>query len=76
MLRHPDHFSTGVFLWSHHEKLVIIDQTMAFVGGLDLAYGRWDTNAHPLGDHHLAVDHKISIKGTISSLVQNTSVSR
>ena len=41
MLRHPEHFSTGVFLWSHHEKLVVIDQTLAFVGGIDLAFGRW-----------------------------------
>ena len=35
-------------LWSHHEKLVIIDQQIAFVGGLDLCWGRFDTNKHPI----------------------------
>lgn len=46
ILRHPDHFFNGVFLWSHHEKLVIIDQTVAFLGGIDLCYGRWDDENH------------------------------
>jgi phosphatidylserine/phosphatidylglycerophosphate/cardiolipin synthase-like enzyme/uncharacterized membrane protein YdjX (TVP38/TMEM64 family) len=31
---------------SHHEKLVVIDDAVAFTGGLDLAPGRWDTRAH------------------------------
>ena len=35
-------------LWSHHEKLVIIDQKIAFVGGLDLCWGRYDSNNHPI----------------------------
>ena len=39
--------STSI-LWSHHEKLVIIDQQIAFVGGLDLCWGRYDTNKHPI----------------------------
>lgn len=46
VLRHPDHFFNGVFLWSHHEKLVVIDQTIAFMGGIDLCYGRWDDESH------------------------------
>ena len=29
------------FLWSHHEKLCIIDQCVAFVGGIDLCAGRY-----------------------------------
>ena len=29
-------------LWSHHEKIVVIDQQIAFVGGIDLCSGRWD----------------------------------
>ena len=44
--RHPSGISD--LLWSHHEKLVIIDQIIAYVGGLDLCWGRWDTNAHQL----------------------------
>jgi phospholipase D1/2 len=31
---------------SHHAKIVVIDDAMAFVGGLDLAQGRWDTPEH------------------------------
>ena len=35
-------------LWSHHEKLVIIDQIIGYVGGLDLCWGRYDSNEHPI----------------------------
>jgi phospholipase D1/2 len=31
--------------FSHHQKSVVVDGHVAFLGGLDLAYGRWDTNA-------------------------------
>ena len=44
--RHPKGSSS--ILWSHHEKLVIIDQQIAFVGGLDLCWGRYDTHKHPI----------------------------
>ncbi|EPY78441.1 phospholipase D1 isoform b [Camelus ferus] len=50
VMRHPDHVSSSVYLWAHHEKLVIIDQSVAFLGGIDLAYGRWDDNEHRLTD--------------------------
>ncbi|XP_029471136.1 phospholipase D1 isoform X1 [Rhinatrema bivittatum] len=50
VMRHPDHVSSTVYLWAHHEKLVIIDQSVAFVGGIDLAYGRWDDDEHRLTD--------------------------
>jgi phospholipase D1/2 len=30
-----------VLYWAHHEKLCLIDGTVAFMGGLDLCYGRW-----------------------------------
>lgn len=33
-----------VLYWAHHEKLCIIDGHTAFMGGIDLCYGRWDTN--------------------------------
>ena len=47
-------FSTGAY--THHQKSVICDaeaasggrRLMAFVGGLDLTGGRWDTPDHPL----------------------------
>ncbi|KAF2628526.1 phospholipase D/nuclease [Macroventuria anomochaeta] len=41
-----------VLYWAHHEKLCLIDGTIAFMGGLDLCYGRWDTNSHPIADAH------------------------
>ncbi|CAF4114210.1 unnamed protein product, partial [Rotaria sordida] len=31
---------------SHHEKTIIIDQRIAFIGGIDIAWGRWDTDEH------------------------------
>uniref|UniRef100_A0A670KFM1 Phospholipase n=1 Tax=Podarcis muralis TaxID=64176 RepID=A0A670KFM1_PODMU len=50
VMRHPDHVSSIIFLWAHHEKLVVVDQSVAFLGGLDLAYGRWDTHEYRLAD--------------------------
>ena len=35
---------------SHHQKLVVIDDVVAFCGGLDLAAGRFDTPAHRVVD--------------------------
>jgi phospholipase D1/2 len=31
---------------SHHEKLVVVDDSVAFCGGIDLTICRWDTSAH------------------------------
>ena len=47
VLRHP---RTFVSLWSHHEKICIIDTQVAFLGGIDLCLGRYDTNDHPIVD--------------------------
>lgn len=33
-------------LSSHHQKFVVIDDAMAFAGGMDLTSGRWDTHEH------------------------------
>lgn len=49
VLMHPNYLLIP-FMWSHHEKLVIVDQLVAFMGGLDLGYGRFDTPAHSLID--------------------------
>ncbi|XP_026985981.1 phospholipase D2 isoform X2 [Sagmatias obliquidens] len=46
VMRHPDQ----VTLWAHHEKLLVVDQAVAFLGGLDLAYGRWDDLHYRLTD--------------------------
>ncbi|XP_066265990.1 phospholipase D1-like isoform X2 [Branchiostoma lanceolatum] len=50
VLRHPDHLPGGIFLWAHHEKVVVVDQSIAFLGGIDLCYGRWDDYLHRLAD--------------------------
>lgn len=31
---------------SHHQKIVVIDDCLAFCGGIDITAGRWDTRAH------------------------------
>lgn len=31
---------------SHHQKIVVIDESMAFCGGIDMTEGRWDTRDH------------------------------
>jgi len=46
IIRHP--FYVFPFLWSHHEKIVIIDQSFGFLGGLDICYGRYDTPEHTI----------------------------
>jgi phospholipase D1/2 len=35
---------------SHHQKLVVIDDAIAFCGGIDLTCRRWDTCAHAADD--------------------------
>lgn len=35
---------------SHHEKIVVIDDALAFVGGMDLTARRWDTPEHRPAD--------------------------
>lgn len=57
VLRLPNQFLLGTYFWAHHEKLCIIDSTVAFVGGIDLCYGRYDT-----ADHVLVDDSKINFE--------------
>ena len=37
---------------SHHQKLVTVDDSIAFVGGIDLTSGRWDTREHLASSPH------------------------
>lgn len=48
--RSPSHLKTGTFYWAHHEKMCVIDQMIAFMGGFDLCFGRYDTPSHALVD--------------------------
>ncbi|KAK9314362.1 hypothetical protein V1522DRAFT_430399 [Lipomyces starkeyi] len=49
--RSPNQFRQNILFWAHHEKLVIVDHVIAFIGGLDLCFGRWDTPQHVLTDN-------------------------
>nr|KAF6475680.1 phospholipase D1 [Rousettus aegyptiacus] len=73
VMRHPDHVSSSVYLWAHHEKLVIIDQSVAFVGGIDLAYGRWDDHEHRLTD--VGSVKRVTTGPSLSSLTAETTES-
>jgi len=46
-LRFDRNFPTG---GSQHQKLVVIDDAVAFAGGMDLAADRWDTPDHKADD--------------------------
>ncbi|OTA94282.1 hypothetical protein M434DRAFT_394836 [Hypoxylon sp. CO27-5] len=45
-------FGDTVLYWAHHEKLCVVDRRIAFMGGLDMCFGRYDTNSHPIADAH------------------------
>lgn len=78
VLRHPDHINEPnrllTIMWAHHEKLVIIDQSVAYFGGIDLCYGRWDNHLHKLTDLGSVVGSGVSNQQTSPSLpVDSTS---
>ena len=55
--RHPSNANVALHLttmcrWSTHEKIVVVDRKIAFVGGIDLCFGRWDTRKHELKDDY------------------------
>lgn len=50
VIRSPNQLLQNTYFWAHHEKLCIIDHTIAFLGGIDLCYGRYDTPDHVLTD--------------------------
>ncbi len=61
---------------AHHQKMVCIDDSLAFVGGIDLTVRRWDTSRHaaddpvrlrdnggiydPVHDVHMLVDGRVA----------------
>ena len=52
ILRHPERGIAGAkLLWAHHEKICVIDDKIAYLGGIDLCYGRYDTQEHRLFDN-------------------------
>jgi len=47
--RLDDHHPLGA---SHHQKIISIDDKLAFSGGMDLTQGRWDTARHTANNRH------------------------
>jgi phosphatidylserine/phosphatidylglycerophosphate/cardiolipin synthase-like enzyme/uncharacterized membrane protein YdjX (TVP38/TMEM64 family) len=62
---------------SHHQKIVVIDDALAFSGGMDLTGRRWDTPEHKLDDprridpwgapYHPFHDVQIAVDGDAAS---------
>ncbi len=57
---------------SHHQKIIVIDDRIAFCGGMDIALGRWDTPEHfadnplredPIGKYGPYHDFQILLEG-------------
>lgn len=48
--RSPHQFKKNQFFFAHHEKICIVDHDIAFIGGIDLCFGRWDCPQHPVVD--------------------------
>lgn len=64
---------------SHHQKIVVIDDTLAFVGGIDITKERWDTPDHapddprrvdregnPYGPFH---DIQMAVQGPVAGMI-------
>lgn len=50
VLRSPNQLKKNQFFYAHHEKVCIVDHDVAFLGGIDLCFGRWDNPQHPITD--------------------------
>lgn len=64
---------------SHHQKFVVIDGVLAFCGGIDLTFKRWDTCKHIADDAHRTADGEpyppfhdvmLMVEGEIASRVE------
>ncbi|KAK1021647.1 hypothetical protein LTS16_026360 [Friedmanniomyces endolithicus] len=53
----------SILYWAHHEKLLIVDGRVGFMGGLDMCFGRWDTNHHSIADAHPSDLNRIMFPG-------------
>ena len=53
--------------------MVIVDRSIAFIGGIDLCYGHWDTRYHELMDNfdiHPAVDQSYALKSKLERSIE------
>lgn len=42
----------------HHQKIIVVDDEIAFCGGMDIALGRWDRRSH-----HIEVENRVDPGG-------------
>jgi phospholipase D1/2 len=64
---------------SHHEKVVVVDERLAFVGGIDLTIRRWDTPEHlerealrvdPFGEPYAPIhDVQMCVDGPVAAAI-------
>lgn len=50
VIRDPTGIKNLLHLWSHHQKTCVIDNTVGYVGGIDIAIGRYDDATYQLVD--------------------------
>jgi phospholipase D1/2 len=47
------------FYWSHHDKHITIDQELAFLGGIDVTFGRYEDSHYRLRDDNVDVEKQL-----------------
>jgi phosphatidylserine/phosphatidylglycerophosphate/cardiolipin synthase-like enzyme/uncharacterized membrane protein YdjX (TVP38/TMEM64 family) len=70
----------------HHEKVAVVDGRLAFVGGIDLTAGRWDTPAHlPVQPRRAPAgvaprppchDYMLMVEGSVAGAVEELALRR
>lgn len=50
VMRHPIHDTVSTLIWGHHDKMIVVDQKHAFLGGIDMTFTRYDDHGHALTD--------------------------
>lgn len=56
----------------HHQKIVVIDDAVAFCGGIDLTLGRWDRREHARHDHgRSAAGHTYGPRHEVAAVVDD-----
>eukprot|EP01127_Copromyxa_protea_P015007 TRINITY_DN4263_c0_g3_i1.p1 TRINITY_DN4263_c0_g3~~TRINITY_DN4263_c0_g3_i1.p1 ORF type:complete len:998 (+),score=126.65 TRINITY_DN4263_c0_g3_i1:308-2995(+) len=49
-IRCVSHPTIYPFLWTHHQKFVVVDEQVATCGGIDICYGRYENDSYLLRD--------------------------
>ncbi|KAF6776006.1 hypothetical protein AHF37_04536 [Paragonimus kellicotti] len=62
---------TLIKFWSHHEKMVVVDQSIVFMGGIDLCYGRWDTVNHRALVSYLTISYSYAFSTILPTVLHN-----